>query len=69
MYNEAVEFVDPLITLSGPAEYQKNVEMLAGKNLMGQLLFSDPGLILHTVTPGDAPNKITTRWTLQVVYR
>jgi len=69
LYNEAVEFVDPLITLSSPAEYQKNVEMLAGKNLMGQLLFSDPGLILHTVTPGDAPNKITTRWTLQFRFK
>jgi len=69
LYNENVEFVDPLISLAGPAAYQKNVEMLAGKNAFGKLLFADPGLILHSVEEGDAPNKITTRWTLQFRFK
>ena len=68
-YNPEVTFEDPMISLSGPEAYKKNVEMLAGSNPFGKLLFSDCGLTMHNVTEGATPEQLTTRWTLQFRFR
>lgn len=68
-YNEAVTFEDPMISLSGPEAYKQNVEMLAGSNPFGKLLFSDCGLTMHNVTEGATPEQLETRWTLQFRFR
>ena len=54
-YNDAVTFEDPMISLEGPEAYKKNVEMLAGSNPFGKLLFSECGLTMHNVTQGATP--------------
>lgn len=64
-YNPDVTFEDPMISLSGPQAYKQNVEMLAGTNPFGRLLFSDCGLTMHNVTEGPTPQQLETRWTLQ----
>ena len=68
-YNDAVSFDDPLISLSGPEAYKKNVEMLAGSNPFGKLLFSECGLTMHNLTQGATPEQIQTRWTLQFRFK
>lgn len=78
-YAKDVTFDDPMTSLSGVASYQKNVDMLAGRTLMGKVLFDDAGIILHSVTGGevlsDSNNNniniqdITTCWTLKVTAK
>lgn len=68
-YNSGVTFEDPLISLSGPEAYKQNVEMLAGTNPMGKLLFGDCSLIMHNVEEGPSPEVISTRWTLQFRFK
>jgi hypothetical protein len=51
-YAPTVTFQDPLTTLSGIDGYQNNVDMLAGRTLLGSLLFQDASIILHSVTGG-----------------
>jgi hypothetical protein len=74
-YSPSVGFVDPMTELSGVDSYRNNVDMLAGRTLMGKILFEDAGINLHSVTGGEvALNSqgeveiadITTRWTLKV---
>ena len=68
LYNQAVTFNDPLIALSGVEAYKKNVNMLAGTTLLGQLCFSDCGLAMHNVT--ELPDgRLQTRWTLQFRFK
>ena len=73
-YADSVTFDDPLNNLAGVDGYQANVDMLAGRTLLGSLLFRDAGIALHSVTGGQVtqsePNgiqisEITTRWTLR----
>jgi Uncharacterized conserved protein (DUF2358) len=51
-YAPTVTFRDPLTTLSGIDGYQNNVDMLAGRTVLGSLLFQDAGIILHSVAGG-----------------
>ena len=77
-YADAVTFDDPMTSLEGIDAYQRNVDMLSGKNIMGKILFRDAGIVLHKVTGGtvtnDNNNKITidnliTRWTLRFTFQ
>jgi hypothetical protein len=73
-YSEHVSFDDPLTSLSGVKSYQNNVDMLAGRTLMGSLLFQDAGINLHSVTGGQVQadgsiSNIITRWTLRVTAK
>lgn len=77
-YKEDVTFVDPLTSLTGVSQYENNVNMLAGRTLMGNILFDDGGISLHSVTGGDIIEKdgvvigisdIITRWTLRVTAK
>lgn len=45
-------FSDPLTSLTGVDSYKKNVDMLAGRTLLGTLLFDDAKINLHKVTGG-----------------
>jgi len=67
-----------MTSLSGVESYQKNVDMLAARTAMGQVLFSDAGIVLHNVTGGAlSTNKngsssiddILTRWTLRFTFK
>ena len=68
LYNPAVTFEDPLIALSGVDAYKNNVNMLAGKTLMGMLCFSDCGLNMHNLTE-TADGGLESRWTLQFRFK
>jgi len=78
-YSEAVTFDDPLTSLAGVQNYQKNVDMLASRTFLGKFLFQDAGIVLHSVEGGEVtPNNddgtptissITTRWTLRVTAK
>lgn len=74
-YASDVSFVDPLTSLSGVDSYRNNVDMLAGRTLLGKILFDGASINLHSVTGGEVNEKengnveiddIITRWTLRV---
>ena len=70
-YASDVSFTDPMTSLSGVDAYQKNVDMLSSRTLLGKLLFKDGGIVLHSVSGGDVSedgsiSNIVTRWTLRV---
>ena len=48
-YVPDVSFVDPLTKLDSLDAYRANVDMLAGRTLMGRVLFSDAQIALHAV--------------------
>jgi len=66
-YLSDVTFNDPLTSLSGLDAYRANVDMLAGRNFFGKLLFDDAAIALHDVRKTDK-NKIRTRWTLRFTF-
>jgi len=73
-YNPQVTFKDPLNNLEGIDAYQSNVDMLAGRTLMGKVLFDNASIQLHSVTGGeiDSDNNISniqTRWTLRFTFQ
>ena len=76
-YKPDVTFQDPLTSLSSVDAYQSNVDMLAGRNLVGSLLFSDASINLHSVTGGEVSvdgdkvsiSDIQTRWTLRFCFK
>ena len=76
-YAPSVTFDDPLTDLEGVDAYQSNVDMLAGRNLVGSLLFRDASITLHSVTGGDVSrakdvvsiSPILTRWTLRFTFQ
>ena len=74
-YSDTVSFEDPMTSLSGVQNYQKNVDMLASRTLLGKFLFQDAGIVLHSVEGGEIdPNdgsisNIITRWTLRVTAK
>mmetsp|Transcript_11918 Transcript_11918/g.22052 ORF Transcript_11918/g.22052 Transcript_11918/m.22052 type:complete len:433 (-) Transcript_11918:55-1353(-) len=76
-YKADVMFDDPLTSLSGVDAYRKNVDMLAGRTLMGKILFDGAGINLHSVTGGAVSEtngnieiaEIVTRWTLRVTAK
>jgi hypothetical protein len=75
-YDEQVSFTDPLNNLAGVKAYQNNVDMLAGRTLLGKVLFSDAYIQLHSVTGGQVTahddnvqiQDIVTRWTLGFTF-
>ena len=68
LYNKAVSFDDPLISLSGVDAYRNNVNMLAGENPLGRLCFDQCGLNMHSVK--ELPSgQLETRWTLQFRFK
>ena len=67
-YTNDVSFIDPLNTFSGIDNYQNNVDMLAGRTLLGSILFEDASIILHNIKE-ISNKKIQTRWTLQVTIK
>lgn len=50
---------------TGVDAYQRNVDMLGGRTLMGKALFADAGIVLHTIEEL-APKRLQTRWTLRI---
>jgi hypothetical protein len=73
-YSDKVTFDDPLTSLDGVDSYQKNVDMLAARTLLGKFLFRDASIVLHSVTGGetdgtDGISDITTRWTLRMTLQ
>ena len=73
-YKDDVSFLDPLTKLTGVSQYSNNVDMLAGRTLMGSILFDDASISLHSVTGGAIKedgtiSDIITRWTLRVTAK
>jgi hypothetical protein len=75
-YATDVTFDDPLTTLEGVDAYKTNVDMLAGRTLLGSILFEDGGINLHSVTGGEISDDtdgtiedIITRWTLRFTMK
>mmetsp|Transcript_3173 Transcript_3173/g.8106 ORF Transcript_3173/g.8106 Transcript_3173/m.8106 type:complete len:439 (-) Transcript_3173:1339-2655(-) len=77
-YASDVTFDDPMTSLSGVDSYRNNVDMLAGRTLMGKILFDGAGINLHSVTGGKITEKkdgnveigdVITRWTLRVTAK
>ena len=76
-YAPDVTFDDPMTSLSGVDSYRKNVDMLAGRTLMGKILFDGAGINLHSVTGGKVSENngnaeianVITRWTLKVTAK
>ena len=78
-YAPDVTFTDPMTSLSGVDSYRNNVDMLAGRTLMGKILFEGAGINLHSVTGGEIINTdndntirvddIVTRWTLRLTAK
>ena len=66
-YVPDVSFVDPLTKLDSLDAYRANVDMLAGRTLMGRVLFSDAQIALHSVERTGA-RAMRTRWTLSFVF-
>lgn len=67
-----------MTSLSGVESYQNNVDMLASRTIMGKVLFSDAGIVLHNVTGGTISTgndgkleigDILTRWTLRFTFK
>lgn len=74
-YAKDVTFTDPMTTLSGVQSYQNNVDMLASRTFLGNILFRDASISLHSVTGGNITTEangkekiddIITRWTLRL---
>ena len=74
-YAEDVSFDDPMTSLAGVDSYQKNVDMLSSRTLLGSLLFRDASIALHSVEGGDVSptdgsiSNIITRWTLRFCFK
>ena len=79
-YAPDVTFDDPLTALVGIDAYKTNVDMLAGRTLLGSILFEDGGINLHSITGGDVVlnddngststiTDIITRWTLRFTMK
>ena len=68
LYTPDVGFQDPMISLSGVDAFKENVNMLAGKTMLGKTCFSDCGLIMHNITEL-SNGGLETRWTLQFRFR
>jgi len=73
-YSPGVTFSDPLTSLTGVDAYRDNVDLLAGRNLLGKILFEDAGIVLHTISGGEPKETggnedLVTRWTLRVTVK
>lgn len=52
-YSADVKFDDPLTSLVGVQSYKNNVDMLAGRTLLGKIMFDGACINLHSVTGGE----------------
>ncbi len=78
-YAPDVTFDDPLTSLSGVNSYRNNVDMLAGRTLLGKILFDGASINLHSVKGGEISQDnngnvqiiadVITRWTLRVTAK
>ena len=73
-YAPEVTFDDPMTALEGVDSYERNVDMLSGKNIIGKILFRDAGIVLHNIEGGEVNsdgsiNDIITRWTLRLTFQ
>jgi len=73
-YSPKVTFDDPLNNLQGVDAYQKNVDMLASRTLLGKFLFKEAGIVMHSIEGGEIQedgsiSNITTRWTLRMTAK
>ena len=84
-YAPDVSFDDPLTSFTGVESYKNNVDMLAGRTMLGRVMFDDACIILHSVTGGEVTTEqqgregssgsnvhiadIVTRWTLRVTVK
>jgi Uncharacterized conserved protein (DUF2358)./SOUL heme-binding protein. len=73
-YAKDVSFTDPMTSLAGVQSYQNNVDMLASRTLLGKILFSDAGIVLHNISggkvnPDGSIDDIVTRWTLRLTAK
>lgn len=73
-YANDVTFDDPMTSLSGVQSYKNNVDMLASRTLLGNILFQDAGIVLHNISGGDVNQDgsigdIITRWTLKMTFK
>ncbi|KAJ1454810.1 hypothetical protein M885DRAFT_464775 [Pelagophyceae sp. CCMP2097] len=66
-YLPDVSFDDPLSSLAGLEAYRKNIDMLAGRNALGRVLFSDASINLHSCEVL-GPVRLRTRWMLQMTF-
>jgi len=66
-YEPTVTFEDPLSSLAGLDAYRGNVDLLAGRTLLGSLLFRDAAIALHDVSARE-DGGVRTRWTLRVAF-
>jgi hypothetical protein len=48
-YDRDVQFIDPLTEFTGIDKYRANVDLLAGRTLLGSILFRDASILLHSV--------------------
>ncbi len=62
-YDSDVTFVDPLTEFTGIEKYKANVDLLAGRTLLGRILFRDAFISLHSVEDTSSGG-VRTRWTL-----
>lgn len=67
-YEDDVTFIDPMTSFTGIAKYQGNVDMLAGRTLLGKTMFEDASIVLHKIEQL-SPNQLQTRWTLQITAK
>ena len=64
-YAKDVQFLDPMISISGVDAYQSNVDLLAGRTALGGFLFRDASITLHNIE-ALGEDRLRTRWTLRV---
>jgi hypothetical protein len=67
-YEKNVSFIDPMTKFSGLENYMNNVNLLAGKGLLGNALFEDAAIMLHKIDQLEK-FKIRTRWTLKLTCK
>ena len=67
-YENDVSFLDPIIKIDGIENYKRNVDMLAGRNTLGSILFKDAAIILHNFEDL-SDGRLMTRWTLRVTAK
>ena len=59
-YAKSVTFDDPMTELEGIDSYERNVDMLSGKNIIGKILFRDAGIVLHNIKGGHVTTTTTS---------
>lgn len=70
-YSRDVSFRDPLNEFQGVERYRSNVNMLAGRTLLGKFAFEDAKLQLHDITEPEEGNdkRLRSRWTLKFTFK